>query len=55
MLIVIDVLCKRRWVNIRDQFKKSLNRRKTKSGKAADSNVKKYKHKDFLQFFDASY
>jgi len=32
MLIFTDVLRKRRWVNIRDQFKKYLNRRKTKSG-----------------------
>jgi len=50
MLIFTDVSCKRRWVNIRDQFKKSLNRRKTKSGHAADWNVKKYKYEDFLQF-----
>lgn len=48
--IVTDVSCKRRWVNIRDQFKKSLNRRKTKSGQAADSNVKKYKYEEVLQF-----
>jgi hypothetical protein len=50
MLIVTDVSCKRLWVNIRDQFKKSLNRRKTKSGQAADSNVKKYKYKEVLKF-----
>ena len=50
MLIVTDVSCKRRWVNIRDQFKKSLNRRKTKSGQAADSNAKKYKYEEVLQF-----
>jgi len=50
MLIVTDVSCKRRWVNIRDQFKKSLNRRKTKSGQAANSNVKKYKYVGFLDF-----
>jgi hypothetical protein len=36
--------------NIRDQFKKSLNRRKTKSGQAADSNIKKYKYEEVLQF-----
>ena len=31
-------------------FKKSLNRWKTKSGQAADSNVKKYKYEEVLQF-----
>jgi hypothetical protein len=50
MLFVTDVSCKRRSVNIRDQFKKSLDRRKTKSGQAADSNVKKYKYEEALQF-----
>jgi hypothetical protein len=50
MLIVTDVLCKRRWINIRDQFKKSLNRRKTNSGQAANSNVKNYKYEEVLQF-----
>jgi ATP-dependent protease HslVU (ClpYQ) ATPase subunit len=49
MLIVTDVSCKRRKVNIRDQFKKSLNRRKTKSGQAAESNAKRYKHEEVLQ------
>jgi hypothetical protein len=49
MLIVTDVSCKGRWVYIRDQFKKSLNKRKTKSGHAADSNVKKYKYEEVLQ------
>jgi hypothetical protein len=48
MLIVIDVSCKRRWV--REQFKKSLNRRKTKSGQAAGSNAKRYKYEEVLQF-----
>jgi hypothetical protein len=37
-------------MNIRDQFKKSLNRRKTKSGQAAGSNIKKYKYEEVLQF-----
>jgi len=50
MFMVTVVSCKIHWVNIRDQFKKSLNRRKTKSGQAADSNVKKYKYEDFLNF-----
>ena len=50
MLMVTNVSYKRRWVNIRDQFKISLNRRKTKSEQAADSNVKKYKHEDLLHF-----
>jgi hypothetical protein len=49
MLIVTAVSCKRR-INIRDQFKKSLNRRKTKSGQAAESNIKKYKYEEVLQF-----
>jgi hypothetical protein len=49
-LIVTDVSFKRRWVNVRDQFNKSLNRRKTKSGQAADSNVKRYKYEEVLQF-----
>jgi len=51
MIIVTDVSCKRRWVHIREQFKKSLNRRKTKSGQAADSNVKKYKYEEVFQFW----
>jgi len=50
MLIVMDVSCKRHWVNIQDQFKKSLNRRMTKCGEMADSNIKKYKYEDFCQF-----
>ena len=50
MLIVTEVSRKKRWVNIRDQFKKFLNRRKTKSGHAADSNVKKYKYEEVFQF-----
>jgi hypothetical protein len=49
-IVTTDVSCKRHWVNIRDQLKKSLNRRKTKSGQAADSNVKKYKYEEILQF-----
>jgi hypothetical protein len=51
MLIVTVVSCKRRWVNIRDQFKKSLNRRKTKSGQEANTNVNKYKYEEVLHFF----
>jgi hypothetical protein len=49
-LIVTDASYKRRWVNIRHKFKKSLNRRKTKSGQAADSNAKRYKYEEVLQF-----
>ena len=49
-MLVTDVSCKGRWVNMRDQIKKSINRRKTKIGQAADSNVKKYKYQDVLQF-----
>jgi len=36
--------------NIRGQFKKSLNKRKTRSGQGADSNVKKYKYEEVLKF-----
>jgi hypothetical protein len=50
MLIVTDVSCKRRWINIQHQFKKSLNRLKTKSGQAAELNIKKYKYEEVLQF-----
>jgi len=52
MLIVTDVSCKRRWVNIGGQFKNYLNRRKTKIGQVAGSNVKKYKNtRRFCNFF----
>jgi hypothetical protein len=50
MLIVTDVSCKTRWINVRNQFKKFINRRKTKSGQVADSNVKKYNYGEVLQF-----
>jgi hypothetical protein len=33
-------------------FKKSFNRWKTKSGQAADSNVKKYKYEEVLRFLE---
>ena len=36
--------------SVQDIFK----RRKTKSGQAADSNVKKYKYEDFFALFDAT-
>lgn len=45
--IITDAACKRRWINIRDQFKKSLNRRKTR---AADTILKQYKYEKILQF-----
>lgn len=41
--------CKKRWSNIRDQFKRSLNNRKTKSGQSS-TVIKKYKYKEILQF-----
>ena len=50
MLIVTDVTFKRRWVNIREQFKKSLNGRRSKIGEAADWNVMRYKYEEVLQF-----
>lgn len=44
-------MCKKRWINIRDQFRKSLNKRKPKSGQAAaDCSQKKYKYEETLQF-----
>ncbi|XP_046142812.1 transcription factor Adf-1-like [Osmia bicornis bicornis] len=42
-------ICKKRWSNIRDQFKKHRNKRKAKSGQSA-LHIKKYKHEDTLQF-----
>ncbi|XP_072944178.1 uncharacterized protein [Epargyreus clarus] len=44
-----DVNCKKRWSNIRDQFKRSLNNRKTKSGQSS-TVIKKYKYEEILQF-----
>lgn len=41
--------CKVRWGNIRDNFRKSLNKQKTKSGQKA-KNVKPYKYSQQLQF-----
>ncbi|XP_071653243.1 uncharacterized protein [Temnothorax longispinosus] len=41
--------CKTRWSNIRDNFRKSLKRRVTKSGQAA-SKIIKYKFEEELQF-----
>ncbi|CAH2268702.1 transcription factor Adf-1-like [Pararge aegeria] len=40
--------CKNRWTNIRDQFKRNLNKRKTKSGQAV--YIKKYKYEEELEF-----
>ncbi|XP_044766533.1 uncharacterized protein LOC123322637 [Coccinella septempunctata] len=47
--IVTEENCKKRWGNIRDQFKKKLNRSKTKSGQSAKV-IRKYKYADILQF-----
>ncbi|XP_072761189.1 uncharacterized protein [Anoplolepis gracilipes] len=41
--------CKARWNNIRDNFRKSMKKRVTKSGQAAPKN-KKYKYEDQLSF-----
>ncbi|XP_072378709.1 uncharacterized protein [Diabrotica undecimpunctata] len=41
--------CKSRWQNIRDQFRKNLAKKVTKSGQAAEKR-KKYKYEDCLQF-----
>ncbi|XP_022199546.2 uncharacterized protein LOC111056488 [Nilaparvata lugens] len=40
-----EMICKKRWINIRDQFKKSLNRRR-----AEDGVYKRYKYEENLQF-----
>ncbi|RZF33875.1 hypothetical protein LSTR_LSTR009899 [Laodelphax striatellus] len=40
-----ETICKKRWINIRDQFKKSLNRRRTE-----DAVYKRYKYEENLQF-----
>ncbi|CAG4941141.1 unnamed protein product, partial [Parnassius apollo] len=44
-----DVCKKKRWANIRDQFKKHRNKRKTKSGQGAVA-IKKYKYEESLNF-----
>lgn len=41
--------CKNRWANIRDNFRKSLQKQKTKSGQQA-KNVKRYKYSEQLEF-----
>lgn len=41
--------CKKSWGSIRDQFRKTLNKRKTKSGQAAENN-RKYKYEDIISF-----
>ncbi|XP_030750257.1 uncharacterized protein LOC115878042 [Sitophilus oryzae] len=42
-------VCKTRWANIRDNFRKSLNKQKTKSGQQA-TKVKPYKYSEQLNF-----
>ncbi|CAH1994289.1 unnamed protein product [Acanthoscelides obtectus] len=42
-------VCKNRWQNIRDQFRKILAKEVAKSGQAAEKR-KKYKYEDCLQF-----
>lgn len=41
--------CRNRWTNIRDQFRRYLANRQTKSGHTPEVN-KKYKYEDLLQF-----
>uniref|UniRef100_A0A0A9W385 IQ domain-containing protein D n=2 Tax=Lygus hesperus TaxID=30085 RepID=A0A0A9W385_LYGHE len=43
--------CKTRWGNIRDNFRKSLNKRKTKSGQKA-KKLKPYKYSEQLAFVE---
>lgn len=48
-MLVTEDACKKRWGNIRDQYKKHINKRKTKSGQGA-TIIKKYKYEDNLNF-----
>lgn len=49
MIFVIEETCKKRWRNIRDQFKRCLNKRRTKSGQSVKA-MKKYRYEEDLQF-----
>lgn len=42
-------MCKARWSNIRDQYRKVLNKKKTSSGQAS-KKILKYKYEDQLSF-----
>ncbi|XP_046401595.1 uncharacterized protein LOC124167656 [Ischnura elegans] len=41
--------CRKRWASFRDQFRRTLQKRKTKSGQAA-AKKNKYKYEDILEF-----
>ena len=41
--------CKKKWTSVRDQFRRTLQKRKTVSGQAAITH-RKYKYEDLLQF-----
>ena len=41
--------CKKKWSSVRDQFRRTLQKRKTASGQAAVNN-RKYKYEDILEF-----
>ncbi|KAL4090191.1 hypothetical protein QTP88_025090 [Uroleucon formosanum] len=41
--------CKKKWSSVRDQFRRTLQKRKTASGQAAVNN-QKYKYEDILEF-----
>ncbi|XP_046399198.1 transcription factor Adf-1-like [Ischnura elegans] len=41
--------CRKRWASFRDQFRRTLQKRKTKSGQAA-AKKQKYKYEDILEF-----
>ncbi|KAJ8867948.1 hypothetical protein PR048_031757 [Dryococelus australis] len=41
--------CKAKWNNIRDQYRKTIRKRKTSTGKSA-TNIRKYKYEPILQF-----
>ncbi|CAI6355522.1 unnamed protein product [Macrosiphum euphorbiae] len=42
-------MCKTKWSNIRDQYRKVLNKKKTSSGQASKKNMK-YKYEDQFSF-----
>lgn len=46
---ILAALCKSRWTNLRDQYRKSLKKKETVSGQAA-KKMKKYKYEDQLSF-----
>lgn len=46
---IIGQACKNRWISLRDQLRKAIKKKKTKSGQAADIQ-KKWKYEDCMSF-----